>query len=197
MHHGREILHFNESLFLQIMFSEDLQHVPIEFHGLSTVRLVDGSLDKLLVLINASLINDGMRIQGGSLGSNMLPGELQPFVKGDDSSGFEVHGVEHFLSCCVFIGISFVQVRISWSVSVSSWHGGSSINQLGEGSLANETISVGVSINKNLEQGVIQLRVGIALLVLDGLLDEPDEVLLGLVEGIDSSGCGRHDEVPM
>merc|ERR1719309_441939 len=134
------------------MFSEDLQHVPIEFHGLSAVRLVDGSLDKLLVLINASLINDGMRIQGGSLGSNMLPGELQPFVKGDDSSGLEVHGVEHLLSCCVFIGISFIQVCISWSVSISSWHGGSSINQLGKGSLADETISVGVSINEDLKQ---------------------------------------------
>jgi len=32
---------------------------------------------------------------------------------------------------------------------------------------------------------MVHLRVGIALLVLDSLLDEPDEILLGLVEGVD------------
>ena len=37
---------------------------------------------------------------------------------------------------------------------------------------------------------MVQLGVGVALLVSDSLLDEPDEVLLGLVEGVD--WAGRH-----
>merc|ERR1719300_2280430 len=41
------------------MIGEDLQHVPVELRGLGTFRLVDGSLDELLVLLNTSLVNDG------------------------------------------------------------------------------------------------------------------------------------------
>merc|ERR1719495_654653 len=91
------------------MLCEDLQHTPIKLDGFGTVRFVDGSLDKLLVLFNTSLVDNGVRIQGGSLGSNMLPGELQPFIKGNDSSGLEVHGIKHLLPCCILFGISLVQ----------------------------------------------------------------------------------------
>merc|ERR1711942_271583 len=89
-----------------------------------------------------------------------------------------------FLVFAFLAFLSLVQFGISRSISIGSWHGCSSINELGERSLADETILVGVSINKELKQGMIQLRVRVALLVLDGLLDEPDEILLGLVEGV-------------
>ena len=70
------------------------------------------------------------------------------------------------------------------SISISSWHGSSSINQLGETGLAHQTILVGVSVHEELEEGVVELRVGVGLLVSHSLLDKPDEVLLGLVEGV-------------
>merc|ERR1712114_52030 len=66
------------------MLSEDLQHVPVELHGLFTVRLVDGSLNKLLILINTSLINNGMWVHSGSFGCNVFSAELEPFIKGND-----------------------------------------------------------------------------------------------------------------
>ena len=45
-----------------------------------------------------------------------------------------------------------------------------------------ETDLVGVGIHKHLQQRVVQLGVAVALLVRGGLLHEPDEVLLELVE---------------
>merc|ERR1719347_2121459 len=139
------------------------------------------------------MVNDGMRIHGGSLGSDVLLAELQPFIEGNDTSGLEIHGVEHLLSGGVLLCISLVQSRIFWSVSISSGHCCSGINQLGEGGLADKTISVGVGINKQLQQGVIQLRVRVTLLVIDCSLDEPDEVFLGLVEGVDwARHCGGY-----
>merc|ERR1712133_6492 len=109
VHHGWEGLQLNETSLLQVMLREDLQHIPIELDVLSAVRFVDGSLDKLLVLFNTSLVDNGMGIQGGSLSSNMLPGELQPFVKGDDSSGLEIHGIKHLLPRSILVGVSLVQ----------------------------------------------------------------------------------------
>merc|ERR1719342_1274667 len=110
VHHGWKGLQLDETSLFQVMLREDLQHVPIELDGLGAIRFVDGSLDKLLVLFNTSLVDNGVRIQGGSLGSNMLPGELQPLVKGDDSGGLEVHGIKHLLPRSILIGISLVQV---------------------------------------------------------------------------------------
>ena len=56
-----------------------------------------------------------------------------------------------------------------------------------------KTHLVGVGIHKHLQQGVVQLGVAVALLVRGGPLHEPDEVLLGLVEGADSGvGGGGH-----
>ena len=56
-----------------------------------------------------------------------------------------------------------------------------------------ETDLVGVGIHKHLQQGVVELGVAVALLVRRGLLHEPDEVLLGLVEGVDGGvGGGGH-----
>ena len=58
----------------------------------------------------------------------------------------------------------------------------------------NETDLVGVGIHKHLQQRVVELGVAVALLVRHGLLDEPDEVLLGLVEGVESRVGGSHFE---
>merc|ERR1719419_678670 len=107
-HHRREGINLNETSLLLIMFGEDLQHVPVELHGLGTVRLVDGSLNKLLVLINTSLVNNGMWVHGRSLGSNMFSAELQPFVKGDNTSSLEIHGVEHLLPGSIFFLLTLV-----------------------------------------------------------------------------------------
>merc|ERR1711955_96733 len=86
--------------------------------------------------------------------------------------------------------LSLVQVGIRRCISISSWHCGSGINQLGEGCLTHKTILVGVSINEKLEKGMIHLGVRVAFLVLDSLLHEPDEILLGLVKGVNE--IGRH-----
>merc|ERR1712025_680555 len=172
------------------MLGENLQHVPVKLQGLGTVRILDGSLDELLILFNTSLVNDRMRIHGCSLGSNVLPAELQPFIESDDTGRLEIHGVEHFLTSSIFLSLSLIQVGIRWCISISSWHCGSCINQLGEGCLARKTILVGVSINKKLEKGMIHLGVRVAFLLLDSLLHEPDEILLGLVKGV--NGSGRH-----
>merc|ERR1719300_446963 len=108
MHHRREGINLNETSLLLVMFGEDLQHVPVELHGLRTVRLADGSLYKLLILINTSLVNNGMRIHGRCLCSNVFSAELQPFIKGDDTSSLEIHGVEHLLPGSIFFLLSLV-----------------------------------------------------------------------------------------
>merc|ERR1711915_781924 len=109
------------------------------------------------------MVNDGVRIHGGSLGSDVLLAEFEPFIEGDNASGLEIHGVKHLLSGSVLLCLRLEQSRILRSVSVSSRHGSSGINQLGEGSLANKTISVGVGINEQLQKRMIQLRVRVTL----------------------------------
>merc|ERR1712098_805841 len=147
------------------MVSEDLQHVPVQLHVFWTSWRSHGSLDELLVIIHTSMVNDRMRIHGGGLGSDVLLAELQPFIEGDDASGLEIHGVEHLLSGGVLLCFRLVQSRILRSVSISSRHGSSCINQLGEGSLADKTISVGVGINEQLQKRMIQFRVRVTLLI--------------------------------
>merc|ERR1712227_622070 len=115
-----------------------------------------GSLDEGLVLIHTSMVNDGVRI----------------------------HGVKHLLPGSILLGFSLVELRICWSISISSGHRCSIIDQLGEGSSADETILIGVCIHKQLQERMVHLGVRVTLLVVDCLLDEPDEVLLGLVEGV-------------
>ena len=52
---------------------------------------------------------------------------------------------------------------------------------------------VGVCIHEHLQEGVVQLGVAVALLIRGGPLHEPDEVLLGLVEGVNGGvGGGGH-----
>merc|ERR1719308_576310 len=155
------------------MVSEDLQHIPIKLHCLSTAWIVDSLLDEVLVLINGSLVNDGMWIHGCSLGSDVLPAELQPFIKGDDPSCLEIHRVEHLLPGSILLRFSFVQIGVSRGISISSWQGSGCIKQLGE--------------------RMVHLSMRMALLVLDSLLYKPDEILLGLVEGVDGSCVRRHD----
>merc|ERR1712121_577667 len=111
------------------------------------------------------MVNDGVGIHGGSLGSDVLLAELQPFIEGGDASGLEIHGVKHLLSGGVLLCLSLVQSGILGSVSISSGHRCSSINQLGEGSLADKTISVSVGINEQLQKRMIQFRVRVTLLI--------------------------------
>merc|ERR1712227_470760 len=196
IHHGWELCHLDDPILVQVVVSEDLQQVPVQLHmfwtggrrfrrskgSFTTARY--GSLDEGLVLVHTSMVNDGMRIHGSSLGSDVLPAELEPFIKGDDTSGLEIHGVKHLLSGCILLCLSLVQLRILRSITIGSGHGCSSINQLGEGSSANKTISVGVSIHEQLQERMIHLRMRVTLLVCHSSLHEPDEVLLGLVEGV-------------
>merc|ERR1712243_314094 len=109
-------------------------------------------------------------IHSGSLGSNMLSAKLQPFVKSDDSSGLEIHGIKHLLSGSILVLLGLVEIGIGWCITISSGHGGSCIDQLREGSLADQTISVGIGINEDLQQGMIKLRVRVTFLVLDAFL---------------------------
>ena len=55
---------------------------------------------------------------------------------------------------------------------------------------SSNTHLVGVGIHKHLQQRVVHLGVTVALLVRGGLLHKPDEVLLGLIEGVDGGVVG-------
>merc|ERR1712168_1111384 len=162
IHHCWELHHLDDSILVRVMVSEDLQHVPVQLNMFWTRWRSHGSFDALLVLIHTSVVNDGVRIHGGSLGSDVLLAELQPFIEGDDASGLEIHGVKHLLSGSVLLCLSLVQSRILRSVSISSGHRCSSINQLGEGTLADKTISVGICIHEEFEKRMIQLGVRVA-----------------------------------
>merc|ERR1719295_853244 len=122
IHHGWELCHLDDSVLVRVMVSEDLQHVPVQLHVFWTSWRSHGSFDELLVIIHTTMVNDGMRIHGGSLSSDVLLAELQPFIKGDDASGLEIHGVKHLLSGGVLLCLSLVQSRILRSVSISSGH---------------------------------------------------------------------------
>merc|ERR1712126_113577 len=117
VHHGWKLRHLDDSILVRVMVSEDLKHVPVQLHVFWTSWRSHGGLDELLVLIHTSMVNDRMRIHGGSLGSDVLLAELQPFIEGDDTSGLEIHGVEHLLSGGVLLCFRLVQSRILRSVS--------------------------------------------------------------------------------
>ena len=157
IHHLWELSQFDNAVLVCIVISEDLQHVPVEFHLLRTRVGTNGGLDELLVLVHTTMVNDGMRVHGSSLGSDVLLAELQPFIKGDDTSGLEIHGVKHLLSGSILLCLSLVQLRVLWSKTICSWHRCSSINQLGERCLTDKTITVGVGINEQLQERMIQL----------------------------------------
>merc|ERR1711868_297840 len=196
IHHGWKLCHPDNPILVRVVVSEDLQHVPVQLHmfwtggrgclcskgSFTTAR--HSSLDEGLVLVHTSMVNDGMRIHGGSLGSDVLLAELQPLIKGDDASRLEIHGVKHLLSCRILLCLSLVQLRVLRSISISSRHGCSSINQLGEGCSANKTISVGVGIHEQFQKRMIHLGVRVTLLVCHCSLDKPDEVFLRLVKSV-------------
>ena len=51
-------------------------------------------------MFNVAMVEDRVRVRvhDGSISSDVLQAELQPFVEGDDSSSLEIQGVEHLLS---------------------------------------------------------------------------------------------------
>ena len=132
VHHGRELGHLDNALPGGVVVCEDLQHVPVQLQVLGAVGRGHAGLDEVLELVHASLINDGMRIHGGGLGSDVLPAELQPLVKGDDTSRLEIHGVKHLLPGSILLRLSLVELRVCRSIAVSSGHRCCSVNQLGE-----------------------------------------------------------------
>ena len=185
VHHGGELRHLDHTVLVRVVVSEDLQHEPVQLNTLGAAGVGEGVLDEGLVLVHAALVDDGVRVHGGSLGRDVLLAELQPLVEGDDTSGLEIHGVKHLLSGGVLLSLALVQLTVLRSITIGPGHGSSSVDQLGEALLAHQTILVSVGVHEQLQQGVVHLRVGVALLVGDRLLDKPDEVLLGLVEGVD------------
>merc|ERR1719293_186759 len=120
IHHCWKLRHLNDPVLVRVMVSEDLQHVPVQLNVFWTSWRSHGSLDELLVIIHTSMINDRMRIHGGSLGSDVLLAELEPLIEGDDTSGLEIHGVKHLLPGSILLGFSLVELRICWSISISS-----------------------------------------------------------------------------
>ena len=72
-------------------------------------------------------------------------------------------------------------------VASSLGSGGRGVDDLGERGPANQPVLVGVHVHKELQQGVVQLKSGSSSSGRSQhslLLHEPDEVLLGLVEGV-------------
>ena len=59
-HHGAELPHLHDSVYVGVVVGEDLQHVPVQ-----------------LVRFRAD------RVRCDSLGSYVLPGGFQLFIKGD------------------------------------------------------------------------------------------------------------------
>ena len=172
------------------MVSEQLQHEPVQLSVLGTSHFGDSCIDEGLVLVDSPVVNDGVGGQGSSLGQDVFQAEGQPLIKGDDASRLLVHGVEHPSPGTLLLLHSPVEVAVLGSKPVLSGQSSGSVNQLGERFLTDQAVIVGVGINKHLQQTVVELRVAVAFLVSDGLLDKPDEVILGLVE---SGGWGgRH-----
>merc|ERR1712133_325786 len=97
VHHCWELCHLDDPVHVRVVVSEDLQHVPVQLHLLRTGSRTDGDLDELLVLLHTTMVDDGMWVHGGGLGGDVLLAELEPFVKGDNTSGLEIHGVKHLL----------------------------------------------------------------------------------------------------
>merc|ERR1712227_6698 len=111
----QELCHLDNPVLVGVVVSEDLQHVPVQLHmfwtggrgclcskgTFTTARHC--RLDEGLVLVHTTMVNDGMRVHGSSLGSDVLLAELQPLVKGDDASGLEIHGVKHLLSGSILL----------------------------------------------------------------------------------------------
>merc|ERR1712112_373324 len=91
---------------------------------------------------------------------------------------------EVLLPGSILLCFSLVELRICGSISVRSGHGCSVINQLREGGSADQTVLICVGVHEQLQERLIHLGMRIALLVIDGLLHEPDEVFLGLVESV-------------
>merc|ERR1712227_107646 len=196
IHHGWELGHLDDPVLVGVVVSEDLQHVPVQLHMFRTgwrgglcgkgtfTTARHGGLDEGLVLVHTTMVNDGMRVHGGSLGSDVLLAELQPLIKSNDSCSLQVHGVKHLLPSRILLCLSLVQLRVLRGIAIGSGHRCSSINQLGEGSSADKTILVGVSIHEQLQKRMVHLGVRVTLLVCHCSLDKPDEILLGLVEGV-------------
>merc|ERR1712105_445558 len=187
-HHGRELGDVNPATLGSVVVSEQLQHEPVQLNILGARRIGDGLLNEGLVLLHIAVVNDGMRSQSGSLGHDVLQTVVQPLIKGDDSSRLLVHGVKHLGPGILLLLLGLVEIAVLGSEPVSPRQSSGSVHQLGERFLAYQTIIVGVGLSKHLQQAVVQLRVAVALLVSHGLLNPPDEVLLGLVEGADGSG---------
>ena len=183
VHHSGELGHLDDAVLVGVV-DEDLQNVPVQLNTLGTGGVGHGSLDEVLELVHVAMVDDGVRVHGGSLGRDVLLAKLQPLVEGDDTSGLEIHGVEHLLSGRVLLSLALVQLTVLGSITIGPGHGSSSVNQLGEALLAHQTILVGVGVHEQLQERVVHLRVRVALLVIDGLLHEPDKVFLGLVEGV-------------
>merc|ERR1711868_313507 len=168
IHHGWELCHLDDAVLVGVVVSEDLKHVPVQFHmfwtggrrcfcgkgSFTTAR--HGGLDEGLVLVHTTMVNDWMRVHGGSLGSDVLLAKLQPLIKCDDTSSLEIHGVKHLLPGRILLCLSLVQLRVLWSKTICSGHRCSSINQFGEGCLTDKTITVGVGINEQLQERMIQ-----------------------------------------
>ena len=109
IHHCGELSHPDDTILVSVVVSEDLQHVPVQLHMLRTGGCGNGSLDEGLVLLHTALVNDGVGIHCSGLGSNVLLAKLQPLVKGDDTAGLEVHGVEHLLPGHLLLSLSLIK----------------------------------------------------------------------------------------
>merc|ERR1719449_225616 len=132
------------------------------YHSSKVITPVGGHvsgclLDELHILILVAMIKDGMRSNGGRLGSDVLHAEPVPLVKGDHSCALQIHGLKHLGSGKILLFISLVQFGIWRSVTISSGNGSCFVNKLGEGFFADKSIKVCVGINKHLEKRMIQL----------------------------------------
>merc|ERR550519_830226 len=131
----------------------------------------------LMTMLSISPLEDGSMTLDDNI---MLHAEFDPLVHSDNTRRLQVHGVEHLLPGLLLLRFGLVQFGIRRSISIHPWDRSGNINEFGEGSSANPTILVCVSVYKHLDKTMVCIRV--TLLILDGSLDKPDEILLGLVE---------------
>ena len=84
-----------------------------------------------------------MGVHGGCLGNDVLQAELQPFVKCDNSSSLQVHGLEHLLSGLLLVLPCLIQLSVGRGIAVFPRDGERNVDQLREGFFADQPDSVG------------------------------------------------------
>merc|ERR1712215_110183 len=186
--HTREVTQHHNTILVRICFCEQLKKEPVKLRIFSTTD-DNSSFNKPCELFQATVVKNWMCSQCGSPSNYMFHTEFQPLIHSDHPCALQVHGVEHLLPGLLLLNLCLVQLCIHRSISILPWDRGSHVDKFGEGTFAYKTISVGVDIHKHLDKTMVELGMSVTLLIFNSLFDEPNEILLGLIEASNIGCC--------